>query len=220
MNNIKSILRLAISIALAFTFSCSSGDENGGGGNDIANYKTKQIGNQNWMVENLNYNVSGSKCYDNKESNCEKYGRLYTWATAMGIDAKYNEEKWGGNGVKHRGICPSGWHIPSDEDWKELVGFVGGTSTAGTKLKSKSEWKPYSGIPSGTDEFGFSALPGGLGLSSGSFFDLVGKYGSWWSTYEDDIYIAKNWDMSNDEENIDTGYGNKDRMFSVRCLKD
>jgi len=95
MNKTKSILKLAISIALTFTFSCSGGGDDSGtsspssGGNNkcnnIANCKKKQIGNQVWLAENLNIDVSGSQCYD-----CDEYGRLYTWAMAMDIDEKYN----------------------------------------------------------------------------------------------------------------------------------
>lgn len=65
---------------------------------DDKTYKTMQIGKQVWMVGNLNYNASGSTCYKDSNSNCDKYGRLYNWETAMTI-------------------CPEGWHLPSDEEW-------------------------------------------------------------------------------------------------------
>jgi len=92
----KIALAADFMFALTFTFSCSGGDDNDGSllSYQGKTYKTVKIGNQTWMAENLNYDVSCSKCYDNKESNCNTYGRLYSWATAMGIEAKYNNAKW------------------------------------------------------------------------------------------------------------------------------
>jgi len=111
------------------------------------NYKTVKIGNQTWMAENLNYNAKGSKCYEDKQENCEKYGRLYYWATAMGIDEKYNKAYWE-KSSKIQGICPSGWHIPSSMEWETLAKFADPSSSfkdnfnniAGKKLKAKSGW--------------------------------------------------------------------------------
>jgi uncharacterized protein (TIGR02145 family) len=130
---------------------------------DGKTYKTITIGKQTWMAENLNYEASGSKSYDNSESNSQKYGRLYNWETA-------------------KKVCPPGWHLPSDKEWQELVNFAGGTKTAGTRLKARSGWNDYEGRSgNGTDEFGFSALPGGDGSLEGSFGG-AGNTGSWWST--------------------------------------
>jgi len=68
-------------------------------------YKTIKIGKQVWLSENLNYNANGSKCYDNSPANCEKYGRLYNWETAMKS-------------------CPIGWHLPSKAEWEVLTAVV------------------------------------------------------------------------------------------------
>jgi len=119
------------------------------------------------MAENLNYEADGSKCYENKTENCDKYDRLYNWETAMKA-------------------CPKSWHLPSDAEWTKLTDFVGSSSTAGTKLKATSGWNSNG---NGTDEFGFAALPGGDGYSGGSFYG-VGNYGFWWSASENSDYYA------------------------------
>ena len=143
---------------------------------DGQQYETVEIGNQCWMAENLNYETGNSWCYDNDPSNCATYGRLYDWETALGV-------------------CPSGWRLPSDEEWKILEGTVDsqypvgdpewdGTDIrgldAGDNLKSTSGWN-HNG--NGTDLYGFGALPGGIRSSSGSFTDL-GDGGNWWSSSE------------------------------------
>jgi len=205
---------VVLAAAMAFTFSCSSGDDGGGSGGSISGYKTKQIGNQVWMAENLNYNVQGSKCYKDDPANCTKYGRLYDWATAMDLPSRCNSTTCASQiGVKHRGICPSGWHIPSNDDWDELIDFVGGALGAGIKLKSKMGW----GVPAGTDEYGFSALPGGNGYSDGSF-NYVGESGAWWSAYEIKSRNADSWFI--DDEDVYHGNSGKENLFSVRCLQD
>ncbi len=173
--------------------SARSSSSYGGGSTCSANFRTVRIGSQTWMAENLNCNVSGSKCYDNNPSYCSTYGRLYNWYTAQSV-------------------CPSGWHLPSMEDWEVMTAYIGGASTEGKKLKATSDWNG-----NGTDNYGFSALPGGGGFSDGSFYG-AGYYGYWWSSTEN--YTAYSRVM---------GYGNedaywysdvKDRLFSVRCLKD
>jgi len=94
-------------------------------GNDIANYKTVQIGEQMWMAENLNYHVQGSRCYDNDPANCDKYGRVYDWPTAMALPYCRFSLCSSQVGAKHQGICPNGWHIPSNADWDKLKATIG-----------------------------------------------------------------------------------------------
>jgi uncharacterized protein (TIGR02145 family) len=118
--------------------------------------------------------------------------------------------------AKHKGICPSGWHIPSDADWDALMTTVGGSSTAGKKLKAASGWNSSG---NGTNEYGFSALPGGYGNSDGSF-SSVDKFGYWWSSSEYSDGTAYIRDMGYDYENIFRSGTSKDRMYSVRCVKD
>jgi uncharacterized protein (TIGR02145 family) len=187
-------------------------------------YETVVIGTQTWMARNLNYNAEGSKCYEDDPANCDKYGRLYNWATAMALPDSCNSTSCSSQvGTKHKGICPEGWHISSGEDWSTLLKFVGGLSTSATKLKAASGWINCS--PSGIrylceDTYGFAALPGGSGYSDGSF--LFGNIaGTWWngdggSTREcgyDSMLYSKN--AVNER-----GDGNKTNLLSVRCVQD
>jgi uncharacterized protein (TIGR02145 family) len=162
----------------------------GGSGQD---YRTVKIGNQTWMAENLNIETPNSWCYDNDTSNCNKYGRLYAWGAAMKA-------------------CPDGWHLPTRHEWDVLISFAGGDN-AGTKLKSKSpDWN-------GTDDFGFSALPGGHRVTGGSFY-YVGSYGHWWTATEDDVSLAYNRFMNSGRSYVNEYSYSKDFGFSVRCLRD
>jgi len=164
---------------------------------DAQTYRTVKIGNQTWLAQNLNFKTDKSKCYDNKESNCAKYGRLYNWEAALKA-------------------CPVGWHLPSDEEWHALVAFAGGDEVAGKKLKAKSGWNKPS---NGTDDFGFSALPGGYGISDGSF-SSVGNNGYWWSSTEGNATFAWSRYMGYSDSGARRGYDDKSYMLSVRCIKD
>jgi uncharacterized protein (TIGR02145 family) len=180
-------------------------------------YKTVVIGNQTWMASNLNYDAEGSVCYEN----CVKYGRLYNWATAMQLPSSCNSTSCSDQvNAKHKGICPTDWHIPNNDDWETLVDFVGDSFTAGTKLKAKSGWNENG---NGEDTYGFAALPGGMAQPDGGF-EAVGNSGVWRSASEDDAVIAFIWVLDYDDE---TEYGStyqtlssKRRLFSVRCVKD
>jgi len=158
-------------------------------------YKTVKIGSQTWMAENVNCTVSGSKCYDNDEANCTKYGRLYDWKTAMSV-------------------CPKGWHLPSQGDYDVLEKAIGGKA-AGKKLKAASGWNNNG---NGTDEFGFSAMPGG-GYSGGSFGG-AGNSGYWWSSNEFKGSRAYFLYMSHNSEGVGVGNLDKNSLGSVRCVQD
>jgi len=169
---------------------------------DGKKYRTVKIGRQIWMAENLNYNASGSKCYGNIFINCQLYGRLYNWETA-------------------KKACPSGWHLPSESEYEVLDKAVGGKEVAVEKLKAKSGWY---GDSSGTNEFGFSALPGGDGHPVGSFRS-AGSMGFWWGASEDgsSAYYRKMYRIYFYELGIvieSFKYLDKSYLFSVRCLKD
>jgi uncharacterized protein (TIGR02145 family) len=201
-------------------------------------YKYAKIDAQTWMVENLNYEAKNSKCYGNKPANCDKYGRLYNWAMAMDLSSSCNSSYCSSKVKKeHAGICPSGWHIPTDAEWKKLEKAVGGEqkrecedesdncleySTAGKVLKSQSGWDKNG---NGTDQFGFTALPGG-GQLSGSF-KYIGSSGYWWTTTEYDSemdggpeYVSYRTMNSSGGDKVYNANYLKTFMYSVRCVKD
>jgi uncharacterized protein (TIGR02145 family) len=195
----KSIIRMVMLSAAVSV--CLMGCGGGGFGSltdsrDAKTYKTVKIGNQVWMAENLNYKTGKSWCYDGDNSNCEKYGRLYDWNTA-------------------NTACPSGWHLPSHEEWNGLVAVSGG-AVAGKTLKSTSGW---DGNGNGVDGNGFSAMPGG-GLYDGYFHDY-GEEGVWWAaTAESGSKFAYSLDMISTKDRVSAGKRFKHYGLSVRCLQD
>ena len=198
---------------------------------DGQSYATVQIGTQCWMAENLNIGtmINGSNnqsqqtpeviekyCYDNNTSNCDTYGGLYQWNEMM----QYTTTP----GVQ--GICPTGWHLPTDAEWCILenevdAGTVSCTATgwrgidAGLNLKSTSGW---SSGGNGTDLYGFTALPGGYRSTYGSFHDLT-YYAYFWSSNESGS-SAWNRSLNYYHDGVSRYDGNKNIGFSVRCLKD
>ena len=182
-------------------------------------YNTVQIGGQCWMKENLRVGtrIDGSQemtnnstiekyCYDNDPANCDIYGGLYQWNEMM----QYTTQE----GVQ--GICPSGWHLPTDGEWTIVTDYLGGENVAGEKMKSTSGWYNNG---NGTNSSGFNALPGGYRYSSGSFYYL-GRSGKWWSSSESSgtnawtRYLGYDNDQVRRNNHYIKTYG-----FSVRCLK-
>ncbi|MCL2184155.1 MAG: fibrobacter succinogenes major paralogous domain-containing protein [Chitinispirillia bacterium] len=190
-------------VVAAVLLSVSAVNAQGGSFTDARDgktYRTVKIGDQTWMAENLNYQTDKSVCYDNEESNCQKYGRLYDWNTALKA-------------------CPAGWHVPSEAEWTALTNAVGGASTAGTKLKSKTGWSTGTGYKAATDDYGFSALPGGYGYSDGSF-SSAGYRGYWWSATEDAATFARRRFMGYNYKYVGWGSDFKSNLFSLRCSQD
>ena len=161
---------------------------------DGRTYRTVTIGSQTWMAENLNYKTPKSYCYEDKISNCAKYGRLYAWSSVS---------------FPAQGVCPNGWHLPTDYEWNVLLKHMGKQSpSAGKALKSRMGW---FGGGDGTDDFDFSALPAGFRYGNG-IYSNDGRYALFWSS---NPYLLKynnnDWDFIR----------NSDGLFvSVRCIKD
>jgi uncharacterized protein (TIGR02145 family)/uncharacterized repeat protein (TIGR02543 family) len=196
---------------------------------DGKTYKKVVIGTQTWMAENLNYDVPGvtsDVCKGYGNANCEKYGRLYDWFDAMAA-------------------CPAGWRLPSDAEWTTLTNYVGGSSTAGARLKSTSGWTCGRSDCSknGTDDFGFTALPAGweVGYSKippidyepgGPVYGCNGdtgseiNYGFWWSATKSDDTTAASRSangfsdaFNRNEGYIGGGYSRCVPLSSVRCIQ-
>lgn len=193
---------------------------------DIDNntYKTVQIGTQCWMRENLKVSkyrngvaiptglndatwsstTSGAYAiYDNNNANDALYGKLYNLHAVKDV----------------RGLCPTGWHVPTRDEWDKLVSHLGGSPrSVGGKLKSVTGWNaPNTGA---TNESGFTGLPGGYREPDYGFEEL-GSFGGWWSSSEVSdgiamaLYLYSDYDFFNISDSDFPGVG-----MSVRCLKD
>jgi len=212
-------------------------------GRDGKTYKTVKIGTQTWMAENLNYSdsvntpslVGKSWCYDNDEENCETYGRLYTWAAVVDSVALETEGlTCGYKKVCHmpkrvQGICPDGWHVPSENELTTLWRFAGGFA-AGDALKSKDLWSKRNG----TDIFGFAVLPGGWFSLKWDAFDALKEVAVFWSSTHlcDDIsddgsncqyayYLTFQDEIPMGRDNYSgISFYEKNIGHSLRCVKD
>jgi len=188
---------------------------------DGKSYRRVKIGNLIWMAENLNYETAGSLCYGKDDSNCEKYGRLYTWDAATKA-------------------CPDGWRLPDTTDFNDFGEAIGDDENiAGGKLKSKTGWNNNG---NGTDDVGFSALPGGsfiagIRISRHQFlggdiverenFNDIGNSGTWWVSmsapwqYNGSIFKgAARLRLSYANQSIDVDIRNAANANSVRCVRD
>lgn len=189
---------------------------------DNQTYTTIKIGKQTWFAENLNFETTNSWWYDNSSENGD-YGRLYTWEAA-------------------KEACPSGWHLPTDDEWTELTDYLidngygygwnillrndiakSMAATSGWKSNGNS-YKSRCTIgndPSINNSSGFTALAGGYRYTDGLFYNH-GKYGSWWSSTEDEYLSSRAWyrRLYYNIANVGRFRESKMSAFSVRCLKD
>ncbi len=186
-------------------------------------YNTVLIGEQCWLRRNLNIGIRihhsqlqdptnsliEKYCAGDYESNCDIYGGLYKF------DEMMNNSILPGA----RGICPEGWHIPSDEEWKILIDFLGGWEVAGGKMKETDTiyWMPPNG--GGTNSSGFTALPGGY---TDYYYNgrYLGAHGFFWSSTESDRNYAVTYDLNKSNAKIRWSEDPQGKACSIRCLKD
>lgn len=198
-------------------------------------YKTVKIGNQIWMAENLKYlpavvgtgTSSQSTPYyyvfdyngtDINEamatSNYATYGVLYNWSAAMNGASSSSANP---SGVQ--GVCPAGWHLPSEAEWEQLTDYLAGEAVAGRKLKETGTTHWNSPNPGVTNETGFTALPGGYSSYGGSFV-AFGTSGYFWTATESTTNNANCKTMSSVYDGVGSLRGTKEYGLSVRCVKD
>lgn len=181
-------------------------------------YPTVQIGNQCWLKKNMNYQTGNSWCYANNSANCATYGRLYDWETALGV-------------------CPSGWHLPTDNEWKILEGTVDSKYGVGNSIWNLDNWRGYDagyhlkdktgwlslgrGPDNGSNAFGFTAIPGGYRSAGGGPFIQIGSHAYFWSSTETTPGNLNAWNrVLKSSSKVGRGGYTKTSGHSVRCLKD
>lgn len=173
---------------------------------DGQKYKIVKIDRLWWFAQNLNYETENSHCYNDSTKYCDKYGRLYTWAAAVGK----SEEECGERHVCNlslpvQGVCPSGWHVPSNYEWNDLFVFVGGDKVAGEVLRNSSEG-------------GFALLYAGRINFAGDFVQ-EGRSACIWSSNEVDDYDSYYVDFYYTYSKVFLEDADKTDGYSVRCVK-
>ena len=176
-------------------------------------YEVVSIGNQLWMAENLKtrYYSDGTPvesvyAYGGKESHVPTYGRLYNWEVA----------------TSPHGLCPAGWHVPSDSEWQELSGFLGGNRYAGARLKEEGTTHWRSPNLGATNESGFTALPGGAFESGFGTPSAMGFGAPFWtsSMASSNINSAKSYYLSYADEELHAWEPIRTGHFAIRCIRD
>jgi len=200
-------------------------------------YPTVLIGDQCWMAENLNVGttVNGSInqtndgkiekfCYNDDEANCNIYGGLYQWDEMM----QYTTSN------AAQGICPIGWHIPTNSEWSTLTLYISdnplwicglNNKYIAKAVASTTYWNSFSdncavsNDPSSNNASGFAGLPGGLHNTDGLYYSQ-NSTGAWWSSTQFDLSYSWRRGLNYRSAKVHEGYANKNYGFSVRCLKD
>lgn len=175
---------------------------------DGQEYRYTTIGDQVWMAQNLNYVAEYSACYDNDELNCELWGRFYSLLEDGQPSGPMNY-------AMVDSICPTGWHVPSEQEWTRMIASIGKYNDHETakRLKSSELWThEYSG-GNGTDECGFRALPGGDQAPSKS--EYMYQYAGFWTSTMKTSGLAYTIFVGATIFETASSYRN-----SIRCIKD
>ncbi len=162
---------------------------------DEKTYRTTTIGTQVWMAENLNYEASGSLCYENEPDNCTKYGRLYDWKSAQNV-------------------CPPNWHLPDTSEWNKLFASIGGKTNSGIVLKSTTGWNSENG----KDLYGFSMLQTGIYWESKFYIDSRGDF--FWTSTEEIYGKGIGGRILLMDRDAYENWNHYEFMCNIRCVKD
>jgi len=220
MQDIKSVLLMITVMSFLFAVGCFGPNpffDEMTDSRDNQIYQTVTLGNQTWFAQDLNYETENSWCYNDDPENCDTYGRLYDWETALTA-------------------CPAGWHLGSDEEWSTLVKYLDPGSEpndgfkiseiAGGMLKTSGTLEEETGLWSSpntgaTNLSGFSALPSGNRNPAGTF-RMLGYHIMFWTATEYDNDHAWTMMLDNSQSGIFRDYMGvtKDYGISVRCVKD
>lgn len=189
---------------------------------DGKTYSTVLIGAQCWMSQGLNYGtkINGSVnqsdngipekyCYSNDDQNCTVYGAIYQWGELMQYSAN--------PGVQ--GLCPQGWHLPTDAEWTALSTFLGGEAIAGGKMKEAGTLHWQSPNTGATNSTGFTALPGGY-REPGTSFNGLSAYLNYWTSTSNATNEAWDRHLNYFSEYIARGSYSTSYGFYARCLRD
>lgn len=172
-----------------------------------------------WMLENLNYELNDGEqswCYLNLSANCEKYGRLYTWAAVLNESEEecgYGQKCNLANPLK--GVCPDGWHVSTKDEWQMLFKLEKEDGSAGAMLRAAVGWQ--KGVK-GSDDLGFSAYPGGY--YEGSEFYGEGSKALFWTSNYIDNFSAQSYGMTYDSKEVTYDAVDKDLGLALRCVMD
>jgi len=196
-------------------------------------YNSVIIGMQCWMTQNLNIGTAilGNQdqtnnaviekyCYGNNSANCDVYGGLYQWGEMVQyLNGATNTTSWNPVPTGNvQGICPTGWHLPSDPEWTTLTTYLGGASVAGGPMKENGTTHWYTPNTGATNSSGFTALPGGYRSYNGTFNYLTYS-GLFWSASEYSTTYAWDRSLSYSYADVNATDYNKSYGFSVRCLQ-
>jgi len=209
----RKIYSVVAVIAVFLCAGCNDGGVESGGSDaeaylNVFRYDYVDLGGNKWMKKNLNVETADSWCYDNNPANCATYGRLYTWEAALMACQRI------------------GWRLPDQDDWSALILAVGNERTAGTILRAKNGWLDCDiaggGDCNGTDNYGFSALPGGQCISCGynGYFVFAGNHGFWWTATDATSSHGVGVIMYSIGGVSDDLHADKSEGLSVRCVKD
>jgi len=147
------------------------------------------------MAQNLDYVITNSFCYEDENDSCNKFGRLYNWNLA-------------------KKACPEGWHLPTDNEWRNMARYYGGCDD--DDINTRGE-KAYTALVD-NETYGFSALLGGIRYASSRRFKDINSHGYYWSSIEKDETDAWRYIFSNNK--LRRGFGGKVVSRSCRCIQD